>query len=974
MGNNRMLGLLNSNRSLVAQVCLLLVLVSIFFGNALFSYRLYFYYDTIMQNFPFGQFFAEGFRQFELRLWCPQIFSGFPLFAEGQAGALYPLFAPLLLLAPFWVVYKYTIALHSFLAALFMLLFLRQMKLKTQSCLFGAVAFGFSGFFVAQVSHANIIRGYCYLPAVLLAIEAFRIRGARRWWLLPVIFGTFILGTHPYVAIYALIAVALWLLFALLEKRNETTPRGVSWARWFGAIGGIALGFGLAACQLIPSAELLEHASRGEDVSLEFLTAGSLPIHNLFTFLLPNFFGTPATNCYWGPGEIGLFAEFCCYVGVLTLLLAVVGLFCYRKGRVIYFGVLLAAGTLLAVGNQTPLYSILAKVPILNATRTPSRFIYLAVFAFSALSAYGVEYLLSISQKTRAKVCVSIFLAALIAGSGLLVHQFAEPNIRSLEAESSQPEASRALVSDESRAFFEHYREALEDDLTRFWAILSVSALLLLVIVIAPAISRHAAFVLPVVFFLDLLWFGHGFNPIATTKVYTKPRNMTKLLRADTDTFRTLRWRVNEIWHPKAHLEEGQRRADPFTPGWSVHLERYRDCTMSQVPNTNMLYDIDSVDGYTSFTLAKYNRLLGAPGKCALPRFSPSPGLMSLLNVKYVISSEAIDHGALGPVFNQDDLYLYRYRDFLPRFFLVDKAIVFPTEEDVLKAVSSETFWPQFGVILDAGQLEKAASYSFDSMLRHLEDMLKPKEDLERPARCQIDRIRTLEYKSDEVIVEADSDRSAFLVMSDNDYPGWKVFVNGEPAPILRAYGFLKAVALGPGKSTVRFVFEPGSFRIGLLVTLLSTLIVSCIAFAFHPTKRADTSSNTPCYSRWTTTIAWLIIIAAIGTLVVPYSLQLMRGSGPARMQFGSVIADVYCDAAAGSLVRGENESAKSAANSALMADLGNVRARYMLGVALYRLSDRASALQVWQDCLAIDPGYKPALKAIGQAGRRGGQ
>jgi len=962
---------LAAHGSLIAQIGFLLVLVAVFFRNALFTHNLYFYYDTIMQNFPFGQFFAEGFSQFKLRMWCPHIFSGFPLFAEGQAGALYPLFAPLLLFAPFWVIYKYSIALHSLMAGIFMLIFLRQMKLRTQSCLFGAVAFAFSGFFVAQVSHTNIIRGYCYLPAILAAIEAVRRRGMRRWWLIPVLFGTFLLGTHPYVAIYAILATALWLLFALLE-RNASASR-VLRARWLAVVGGLIVGLGLAACQLLPSAELLSHSTRGADVNMGFLTAGSLPLRNLITFLMPNFFGTPATNCYWGPGEIGLFAEFCGYVGVLTLILAAVSVFFSRSKWLLYFLLLFAVGLLLAFGSQTPLFAMAASVPVLNATRTPARFIYLVVFALSAMSAYGVEHLLSVSAEKLKKRWANVSVGVLVVALSLIVYHLAAPNLKAVEIESSQQPSSRELISAESRAFFEHYGEALTSDLWRFGVVAVLSVVLLLGVINLSGLGRYVAFVLPVLLFIDLLWFGYGFNPVSATEVYTKPHSITRSLQKDPGLYRTLRWRVNEIWRPRVHLDEGQRRADPFTPGWANHLERYRDCTASCVPNTHIVHGIDSVDGYTSFTLSRYNRLLGAPGKCALPRFDPSAGLMSLLNVKYVISSQVIGYARLLPIFSEADLYLYEYADFLPRFFLVDRAVVLATEKDVLEAVADPGFLPLSGVLLDAEQLRVASDFNLGSSLRQwsIEGIGGQSEGPAEPARGVSGKVSVLDYDAGEVTLDVDADRASFLVISENDYPGWKAYVNGEPTALLRAYGFIKAVAVLPGKSVVRLSFQPRSFQVGLFITLLSILVVGCVALVFWSVERAEEPPLRAACGRWGMAGRCLVLLVAASFVVTPYALSSGdKFAAYDQVRFCNIIANVYCDSAAGALTRGDNEAAKKAAISALEVVPGSVRAHYMLGVALFRLSDRDGARRQWVRCLATDPDYGPALRALRQIGR----
>lgn len=58
-------------------------------------------------------------------------------------------------------------------------------------------------------------------------------------------------------------------------------------------------------------------------------------------------------------------------------------------------------------------------------------------------------------------------------------------------------------------------------------------------------------------------------------------------------------------------------------------------------------------------------------------------------------------------------------------------------------------------------------------------------------------------------------DASGYLVLSDACYPGWRATVDGEPAPILRANGFVRAVLLSPGEHTLEFTFAPASLVAG---------------------------------------------------------------------------------------------------------------------------------------------------------------
>lgn len=74
-----------------------------------------------------------------------------------------------------------------------------------------------------------------------------------------------------------------------------------------------------------------------------------------------------------------------------------------------------------------------------------------------------------------------------------------------------------------------------------------------------------------------------------------------------------------------------------------------------------------------------------------------------------------------------------------------------------------------------------------------------------------------------ELIAQGRADST--LVVLNSLYPGWKVYIDGKPAPLLNVGGFLAAPML-PGVHKYVFVFDPASFKLGLLMTVLSVLVV----------------------------------------------------------------------------------------------------------------------------------------------------
>jgi uncharacterized membrane protein YfhO len=79
-----------------------------------------------------------------------------------------------------------------------------------------------------------------------------------------------------------------------------------------------------------------------------------------------------------------------------------------------------------------------------------------------------------------------------------------------------------------------------------------------------------------------------------------------------------------------------------------------------------------------------------------------------------------------------------------------------------------------------------------------------------------------LTYENNRLVLEVDTPEAAFLFMSEAHYPGWQAYVDGEKEEILRASYVFRAIPLGPGSHRVEVVFEPMSFKIGLLLSLLT--------------------------------------------------------------------------------------------------------------------------------------------------------
>jgi hypothetical protein len=186
--------------------------------------------------------------------------------------------------------------------------------------------------------------------------------------------------------------------------------------------------------------------------------------------------------------------------------------------------------------------------------------------------------------------------------------------------------------------------------------------------------------------------------------------------------------------------------------------------------------------------------------------------LLDLVNVKYLFS----------PLFAQDGykkvkngrISIYQNVDFFPRAFFVNKVKFLP-EKEILKYMKSHNFNPLEEVILEQSNVQRTKGQEH-VFFNEVECRKKSKGE-----------IAITKYESNKVEIKCVLKKSAWLVLTDAYYPGWRVYVNGVKNQIYRANYCFRAIYLSQGKSTVKFFYEiPCAFRIGLYVTIISIILL----------------------------------------------------------------------------------------------------------------------------------------------------
>lgn len=386
--------------------------------------------DTGAFYYPLTEWFARELLAGRFPLWCPLIFAGYPIVADGEIGMLYPPNLLALLLLPTDVAFIVVRGGHYLLAAAGVYALGRVLGLSRGGSVYGGVAFALGGFMVGHLDHGNIVRTAAWLPIVLCYAElALRARDVRRalWVALGAAALTMAgLGLHPQILLIDLVALGTFVgvrALALVERQDgwrrtgRLAARQVGWAALVvGAIAG--LGVAGAAIQIVPMYELGQESSRGDGLSYVQAAAGGLHPVDLVTLLLPYVFrADPAVQWmrypYW---------ETTIYVGLVGLVLAGIGLACGRRRVTIPLAVLGVVGLFLAMADHAPLnlYAALWPLPGFSSMRAPVRYTVMAELALALLAAVGLDRLRSAALSRRARMIpltlVGGLMAALLGG------------------------------------------------------------------------------------------------------------------------------------------------------------------------------------------------------------------------------------------------------------------------------------------------------------------------------------------------------------------------------------------------------------------------------------------------------------------------------------------------------------------------------------------------------------------------------
>jgi hypothetical protein len=115
---------------------------------------------------------------------------------------------------------------------------------------------------------------------------------------------------------------------------------------------------------------------------------------------------------------------------------------------------------------------------------------------------------------------------------------------------------------------------------------------------------------------------------------------------------------------------------------------------------------------------------------------------------------------------------------------------------------------------------------------------IMPKLSGQSPRKSELVKVRYPNPQN--AILEVTLESPGLVILADVDYPGWRLTIDDQPAPIYRVNVSMRGALVSAGPHRLVYTFAPRSFQVGLVVSILGLsawllLGVYCVFRPAHP-------------------------------------------------------------------------------------------------------------------------------------------
>lgn len=456
------------------------------------------------------------------------------------------------------------------------------------------------------------------------------------------------------------------------------------------------------------------------------------------------------------------------YSGIISFPLLVVGVF-FHKSKITKQISLLVLLLILFLLISPFLYPLLQTIPGINQSRSLARFLLLYVFFASYLIGRGFD--LTLNSKTKEKLAIirkitqlNYFLIIILFSSLFLLSVI--PKINPIPT-------------------FSGWRNALGTNPTRFLVPLSLLILFRLTLISFKSewITKKILFITIIIILLfDLFPLGWSFLKTAKVSEVFPKTPAIKLLKMDTSVYRILSLR--DVFPFEFSSYFSLQSLNTYT---GVYPEKPRVLITSS-SNVNHLPDNSQTYNVGNFTYFE-------------------PKIRNLFNIKYVLASPSseLKDNALDLIYD-GEIKIYKNRGVLPRAFTIREIIFVKDEEEALEKIFSPEFNPKTTALL----LEKNKEHFADFLFEENNNQ---------------DQIQITSYSSGLIKIKTQTVTDSLLILTENNYPGWEATIDGKKTEIYKTNYAFQSIKLPKGTHQIIFTYNPDSFRIGIWISTISSII-----------------------------------------------------------------------------------------------------------------------------------------------------
>ncbi len=646
---------------------------------------------------------------------------------------------------------------------------------------------------IIEAGHYNKFVAYAFIPWMLAGY--WMLSRSDKKWLGLFIFALSVTlelrANHPQVTYYFLYLLGFWwILDTVIKYRKDELKE-------WGIRTGLMVGGGLLAilCSLEGYLALYEYSqfstrggstlagASGGGLDLQYAFRWSQGFGELLTLIIPGIFGGGSGEAYWGPkpGTSGPH-----YLGAITFILALIGLFRYKKKiKYLFLGV----GTLtmlFALGHHFRLLNELMfnYMPYFSKFRTPEMWLIVSVFCFSVLAVFGIYALFELAREKKKSlqplylplgIALGIGLIFTLANDSLL--SFEKPGERQQIAQQvaqqnnvspQNPQVQQRVSQFINSRMKPDRKELAQSDSIRY---------LVLVMLMSALIFLFYRQKLSVGFFLAGLIILASYDMISIGSRYINEENLVSD-NYDMEQILAQQERPIDIF-----LEENLTTDAPYS---------YRVFPLLDNPFNNAVpsYFYPSIGGYSGAKLSYYQDLIDA---ALMQGGSVNMPVLDMLNVKYVTYNRTLPFPNMEQVYSQDNQVVMENTDVLPKAFFVDSLSAASSPQEAVDQLNSPDFDPAQWAIVESAKLPDARA---DSTAQ----------------------VEVTDYQANKITLSTSRKEPGFMVLSEIWYPaGWEAKIDGESTPIYKTNFVLRGIEVPAGEHQITFTFEPNSVYRGNL-------------------------------------------------------------------------------------------------------------------------------------------------------------